>query len=188
MDPFGRPIVKSYSGQCCWNDPLVIGSDFRDVARRALLSAEGSRLRPMGYCERPTDMISSQTFMGKPHSRALHSRGFSRSTGPPAFEHWTKRCGGSLLRQPVEHVAKWHARGHGGVTNRCGEVNVAWCVETGGAEPVGVPGDQVASGVPLQPPECPSETTGVKRVPSRWCLLAVSWNVRLRRSYSARFW
>ena len=39
-----------------------------------------------------------------------------------------------------------------------------------------------------QPPASPSKTTGVKRKPSRWHRLTVSWNVRLGFSYSARFW
>ena len=66
------------------------------------------------------------------------------------------------------------------------EIDVAWCVERGGAESVGDPRDQVAGRV--SPASSMSVTHHrVKRRPFRWHRLTVSWKVRFGFSYSAKF-
>ena len=78
---------------------------------------------------------------------------------------------GRLVRQPVEHIAKWHPRSHGGVTKRCAapvrsqcrlvcrererEREVLLC-----RWDIQVIRLRVES---PQPPACPSKNTGVKR-------------------------
>ena len=101
-----------------------------------------------------------------------------RATSRQDWGEW-----GHHLRQPVEHVAWWHARSHDEVMKRCVCVNLRLMT-------LGVRRDAVVREIQVtrlraespHPPGCPSNTTRVKRRLFRWHQLAVSWEVRLRVS------